>query len=64
MGGFAGFAVVLLAGDFGVFEDGGVEGGGFFCLAVEPEAGCDGRRHIAVEFGVVKVEFLEEGEVM
>jgi len=35
------FAVILRAGDFPVFEEGGVELCGFVCLAVEPEAGAD-----------------------
>ena len=35
---FAGFGVARDVGDFGVFEDGSVEVGGFFGIAVEPEA--------------------------
>ena len=53
---------MLLTGDFGVLEDGYVEGGGFICFAVEPEARCDWRWHVAGDFGFVKVEFLKAGK--
>jgi hypothetical protein len=46
------FAVILGVDDFSIFEEGGVEIGGFFGLAVEPETRGYLRRH-CVEDGLV-----------
>jgi hypothetical protein len=52
----ASFAVVLLVCDLSILEERGVEECGFFCLAIEPEAGGDLGGHFVVdaEFGSLK----------